>query len=146
MRLHISPNALYEEIQGFLVILDLQTEAYYILDPVGTSMWKTLLATDTEVEALQVLENEYSIERARLKADLEAFRQRCVEQGFLQEKETERKIENPLYVDAGQPKFLVLRAWWSLFRTVRSLSASGFARTYQEYSGLPIPKDKLCRG
>lgn len=146
MRLHISPNALYEEIQGFLVILDLQTEAYYILDPVGTSMWKTLLATDTEIEALQVLQNEYSVERARLEADLEAFRQRCIEQGFLQEKETEREIENPLYEDAGQPKFLVLRAWWWLFRTVRSLSASGFARTYQEYSRLPIPKDNSVDG
>jgi hypothetical protein len=143
MKLHVSQKALYEEIQGFLVILDLETEAYYILDQVGTAMWKTLLAMDDEAEALQALQNEYLVERTRLKTDLEAFRRRCIEQGFLQEREPERTIDSPLYVDAGQQNLLILRAWWCLFRTLRCLSAKGLAWTYQEYTRLPIPTVKF---
>ncbi len=143
MRLHVSANTLSEEIQGFLVILDLRTEAYYILDPVATVMWKTLLATDDEAAALQALQNEYSVERARLTTDLEAFRHGCIDQGFLQDKEAERKLEIPLYVNAGPGKFLIPQAWWCLFRTVHSLSANGLSRTYQEYSRFPIPKENV---
>jgi hypothetical protein len=143
MKLYVSRNALYEEIQGLLVILDLQTEAYYILDQVGTAMWKTLLAMDDEAEALRALQNEYSVEPTRLKSDLEAFRRRCIEQGFLQEEETEWKIDSPLYVDAGQQNLLILRAWCCLFRTARCLSAKGMSRTYQQYRRLPIPRVKF---
>ena len=141
IRLHVSPNVFYEEIEGFIVILDLRTEAYYIFDPVGASMWKALLETNNNDEALYAVQNEYAVERARLQTDLETFKRRCIIYGFLQAKEPERRIETPRYFEAGQPKFLVLRAWWSLFRTMRSVSAFGFARTYREYSRLPIPKE-----
>lgn len=139
MRLYVSPNVLYEEIQGCLVILDLSTEAYYILDAVGTSMWKSLLATNDETQALRTLQSEYLVERVRLKADLETFRELCIEQGFLQKEEAERKAGISVY--AGRQDFLVPRAWWCLCCTVRSLSANGLARTYQKCCGLAVPKE-----
>jgi Transglutaminase-like superfamily/Coenzyme PQQ synthesis protein D (PqqD) len=141
MRLHSSPNVFFEEIQGFLIILNLQTEAYYILDPVGTSMWKALLGTHDQAEALRALQNEYSVEPIRLKTDFEAFGRSCIENGFLDEGETAPRSEVPFYVEAAHPRFLILSAWWCLFRTVRLLSAAGFSRTYREYSRIPIPKD-----
>ena len=141
MRLHSSPNVFFEEIQGFLIILNLQTEAYYILDPVGTSMWKALLATHDQAEALRALQNEYSVEPIRLKTDLEAFARRCIENGLLDENETAPNGEAPAYVAAGHPRFLILSAWWCLFRTVRRLAAGGFSRTYREYSGISIPQN-----
>jgi hypothetical protein len=140
-KMHVSPNVVYEEIEGFVVILDLVTEAYYMFDPVAAAMWKALLESDNDNEALDAVQNRFAVERVRLQTDLEAFKRRCVEHGFLQEKESKRRIDSLRYVEARQAKCLVLRAWWALFRTVRSLSTHGFARTYQEYSRIPIPKE-----
>jgi hypothetical protein len=140
MKFHISSEILYEEIQGSVIVLDLRTEAYYILDPVATLLWRALLVTDNDDEVFQAVQNEYAVERARLQTDLEAFKRHCITRGFLQEKESSRIIEKPQYVEPAQPNFLVIRGWWCLFRTVRSLSTLGFARTYREYSCLPIPK------
>src|ERR1700730_9769223 len=139
MSLHVCPNIRCCEVQGLLVILDLQTEGYYVLDSVGTSMWKALLSTMDGARASQMLLSEYSIERVRLEADLAAFQNQCVERGFLQEIEPETRAAIPVRTFMPQRRFLTLRAWWCLLRTVRSLSVRGFARTYEKYSQLPIP-------
>jgi hypothetical protein len=140
-KMHVSPNVFYEEIEGFIVILDLVTEAYYMLDPVAAVMWKALLESENDNQAFYAVKNRFAVERVRLQTDLEEFKRYCVEHAFLQEKEPERRIENLRYFEAGQAGFLILRAWWALFRTVRSLSTLGFTRTYREYSRIPIPKE-----
>jgi hypothetical protein len=140
-KMHVSPNLFYKEIEGFIVILDLVTEAYYMLDPVAAVMWKALLESNNDNEALCAVQNRFAVERVRLQTDLKAFKCHCVKHAFLQEIEPKRRTESLRYVEAGQATFLVLRAWWALFRTVRSLSKFGFARTYQKYSHLPIPKE-----
>jgi hypothetical protein len=144
MTLHLPAEIFFKEIEGFLIVLDIRTEAYYMFDPVGALMWKALLVTSNETEALQVIQNEYSIDRAHLTADLEEFRKRCLEQGFLQneKKESNGRIQPSLLFVADHPRFLTLRAWWCLFRTVRSLSVNGFSRVYREYALLPIPQER----
>jgi hypothetical protein len=129
MGLHISRNVMSADVEDFLVILDLKTEAYHILNPVGTSMWKALLAAEDEAHALQSLQKQYSVDGVRLKVDLENFRRGCLEQGFLQENEPEATPLIASRVGRERGGFLVLRAWWSLFRTARSRSRALRGRT-----------------
>ena len=141
MRLYPSDHVLHKQIQGFIVILDLQTAAYYILDPVATSMWNVLLSAVDEVEPLQDLQIEYSIELSRLEKDFETFRQACIAKGFLQENEPAPKVKIPARVESRHRNLLPLHAWWCLFRTVRALSTKGLSRTYQEFACLPTPEE-----
>jgi hypothetical protein len=141
MRLFVSSGVLHREIQGSIVILDLRTETYWILDPVATLFWKSLLVADNDDEVFHAARNEYAVELARLQLDLERFKHHCIERGLLQEREPERAVARALHVHRNRPDFLVLRAWWCLFRTVRSLALFGFARTYRDYSCLPIPEE-----
>ena len=59
-KMHVSPNVVYEEIEGFIVILDLVTEAYYMFDPVAAVMWKALLESDNDNEALYAVQNRFA--------------------------------------------------------------------------------------
>jgi len=65
-----SPDVLFQEIAGEAVLLDLASEQYFGLDPVGTRIWQ-LLGEDGRLEhVLSVLCAEYSVEPSRLQADL----------------------------------------------------------------------------
>jgi hypothetical protein len=141
MGLHVSGTVMAAEIQGSVVILDLKTQAYHILNPVGTSMWNALVSEEDAAHALQVLQNRYSAEPTRIQADLEAFRRNCLEMGFLQKDKPAPIPPSGVRVEAWRRGFLAMRAWWSLFRTGRSLSAKGFSWTYQDYARIPIPKE-----
>lgn len=140
MALYVSRDVRCEVVDECLVLLDFKTEGYYIFDPVATNMWKALLATDCDVDALQTLANKYSVDRSRLESDLAAFRCSCLRQRFLQENEPDPSARVAVRNTAGPTRFLALHAWWCLFATARSLSARGFARTYLQYSQLPISK------
>jgi hypothetical protein len=79
----ISPEALFQELEGETVLLNLQSERYYGLDDVGTRMWQ-LLAEDGDVgAAYQQLLQEYNVEAARLEADLATLIGRLAEAGLL---------------------------------------------------------------
>ena len=82
-RVVISPDALFEELQGEAVLLDLKSERYYGLDDVGTRMWQ-LLAEDADVAAAcSQLMKEYDVEPARLQDDLAVLLARLAEAGLL---------------------------------------------------------------
>jgi hypothetical protein len=145
MRLFIAPDIYFKEIQGFLLILDLRTERYSIFNPVATLMWKALVVSDSESEALKVLQKEYSVEKPRLETDLHELRRRCLHEGLLQEKEEPRRIAICQHVvAAGRPKLLTLHAWYCLFHTVRALSAKGLANVYHEYASLPVARSTFA--
>lgn len=137
--MHVSSNVFYAESDEFMILLDLQTEAYYILDPVAASMWKALLRANNDSEAVGILHYRYVVEIDRLHNDLKQFKHKCITRGLLYEAKAEPSISNPGHIRTSKAKSLVLRAWWSLFCTTRKLSAFGFASTYKEYSCLPVP-------
>jgi hypothetical protein len=65
-----SPQVLFQEIAGEAVLLDLASEQYFGLDPVGTRIWQ-LLGEDGRLEQVfGVLCAEYSVEASQLQADL----------------------------------------------------------------------------
>jgi hypothetical protein len=81
---HVPQGVLVRELAGESVLLNLNTEAYFGLDEVGTRMWKVLTGQGQSAEAaLAALLGEYEVEESKLRADMEGFIQRLLELGLL---------------------------------------------------------------
>ena len=65
------------------VFLNLATEEYYGLDPVGTQMWSALIETGRTDLAFDRLIATFDIDAETLNRDLEEFVQRLTERGLL---------------------------------------------------------------
>jgi hypothetical protein len=72
-RVTLSQNALFQDIGGDGVILDLTSASYFGLDGVGVRFWKLLQADASFQSAYDTLLAEYDVEPALLKSDLEAL-------------------------------------------------------------------------
>ena len=70
-RVVVPETVLFRELDGEAVILNLDTESYLGLDPVGTRMW-ALLASQASIQAAyDILLSEYDVAPETLRADLE---------------------------------------------------------------------------
>ncbi len=66
-----SPDVLFQNLGGEAVLLDLKTETYFGLNPVGTRMWELITSGECSLgEAIDTLLGEFDVERERLEADL----------------------------------------------------------------------------
>jgi hypothetical protein len=70
-RVVIPDTVLFRELDGEAVILNLDTESYLGLDPVGTRMWNVLTEQSSIEAAYQVLLSEYDVAPETLRADIE---------------------------------------------------------------------------
>jgi hypothetical protein len=70
-RVVVPDTVLFRELDREAVILNLDTESYLGLDPVGTRMWNVLTAQSSIEAAYQVLLSEYDVAPEALRADLE---------------------------------------------------------------------------
>lgn len=69
-RIARSPDVLVQELDGEAVLLNLESERYFGLDPVGTRVW-ALLEERTSLDAVhETLLAEFEVEPERLRADL----------------------------------------------------------------------------
>src|SRR5512133_199868 len=82
-RIAVPEDVLIRDLDGESVVLNIRTEKYYGLDAVGTRMWAVLTEGDTVEAAFDKLLEEYDVERARLRSDLETFVSELVEHGLL---------------------------------------------------------------
>jgi len=69
-RVALSPDALFQEIGGEGVILDLKSSSYFGLDEVGVRLWQLLQADSSLQAACDTLLTEYEVEPAQLEQDL----------------------------------------------------------------------------
>ena len=78
-----SPNTLFREVNEEGVLLNLDSERYYILDDVGTRMWQ-LLSDQGDVEAAvtQLLE-EYEVDEETLRGDVARLLGELTEAGLI---------------------------------------------------------------
>lgn len=65
------------------VLLNVQTERYFGLDETGTRMWQVVTAAPTIGAAYQQLLEEYDVDERLLRADLNGFLERLIENGLL---------------------------------------------------------------
>ena len=66
-------NVIFDEIDGRLLIANLDNEHCYQLDDVGAAMWKAIINYGNIEQASSALKVEYDVSQTRLQADLEAL-------------------------------------------------------------------------
>ena len=79
----ISPEVLFQEVSGEMVLLDLSSESYFGLDAVGARSWGLLESGATVGEVVDTLMGEYEVERETLEADVGAWLERLFEAGLI---------------------------------------------------------------
>lgn len=70
-KITVSPEVLYQEIDGEIVLLDLKSESYFGLDEVGARFWQLVERQKDFESVFEILLSEYEVEPERLRADLE---------------------------------------------------------------------------
>ena len=79
----ISPDVLFQEVSGEMVLLDLASESYFGLDAVGARIWALLESGASVGETLDTLLQEYEVERATLEADLAELLEKLAGAGLI---------------------------------------------------------------
>ncbi len=84
MKISVPEDILIQDLGGELVLLNLQSEHYFGLDNVGTSMWHAVTKTGSLEAACQQLLTEYETEPQQLQQDLRELVEQLVTHGLLQ--------------------------------------------------------------
>lgn len=66
----IPDDVLFRELQGEAIILNLATGVYFGLDEIGSRIWAQLAAGSTLEQVVDVLWQEFDVDRASLEADV----------------------------------------------------------------------------
>ena len=69
-RLTAPEHAMFRELDGEAVLLNLQNEMYYGLDEVGTRMWQLLTTSDSVQAAMDTMLEEFDVSPQTLEQDL----------------------------------------------------------------------------
>ncbi|MFC1720155.1 PqqD family protein [Pseudomonadota bacterium] len=69
-KVEISSEVLCQEVGGEMVLLDLNSEAYFGLDPVGARIWSLLQTTGDLSKVYEKILSEYKVEPVELESDL----------------------------------------------------------------------------
>lgn len=72
-KIAVADEVVSAELDGRIVLLDMQHEIYYSLDEVGSRMWQLISAEMGVDEIVATLLEEYDVEEQRLRGDLEAL-------------------------------------------------------------------------
>ncbi len=74
-------------VDGEVVALDMRSELYLGVNPAGARLWQALADGTTHAELLQILIDEYSIDRQVAGRDVDAFIEQLREQGLLSDED-----------------------------------------------------------
>ena len=80
----ISPEVLFRELAGEAVLLDLKSQRYFGLDPVGTRIWQLLDERRRTDGLLEAMLDEFDVEEAQLRQDLDAFLHQLTDAGLIE--------------------------------------------------------------
>ena len=72
-----------QEVDGEMVLLDMESENYFGLDEVGTSIWQAMQEKETLKEVLELLLEQYEVEEEMLENDLSDFVRKLQESGLV---------------------------------------------------------------
>ncbi|MEM8963419.1 MAG: PqqD family protein [Acidobacteriota bacterium] len=74
----IADGVLMREVDGEAVLLDLDSQRYFGLDPVGTRIWQLLAEHGDRDRVMSDLLDEFAVEREHLEDDLDRFLERLM--------------------------------------------------------------------
>ncbi len=83
MKLAVSPDALFQEVEGEAVLLDLDQGTYFGLDEVGTRIWQLIGAHGSARAVFDQMLEEFDVEPGRLEADLDDLLQALADNGLV---------------------------------------------------------------
>jgi Coenzyme PQQ synthesis protein D (PqqD) len=83
-RVRVAPDVLFRLVSDEGVLVNLNTEVYLGLNPVGTRMWSVLNSASSIQAAYEALLEEYEVEPSELRRDLEAFIDQLFEQKLIE--------------------------------------------------------------
>jgi hypothetical protein len=136
--LHPTSDVRARAVDGLVVLLDLRTASYVVLDRVATAMWQALTSHTDDERRIAALAERFDAPAGVLRDDLDAFARDCLERGFLAP-EPPVPARSPAGRGGAARGALALRAWLSLLATSRSIARRGFSDTYRRYARLPRP-------
>jgi len=79
----LSKDALFQEVNGELVILDLASEKYFGLNEVGTRIWLLLESGKSVAEAQEILLDEFDVDPRQLQSDVDDLLARLNDAGLI---------------------------------------------------------------
>ena len=82
-RFTVSPEVLFQEVSGEMVLLDLASESYFGLDEIGARIWGLLGEDKNQGQILDVLLREYEVDRKTLEEDLVELLGELLEAGLI---------------------------------------------------------------
>ncbi len=81
--LYPSENVLTRKVGDELVLLRMDTEIYFGLDPVGVAMWEAICEAGTIIRAHEALAPLYDVDAAQLLSDLQELTDQLVDKGLM---------------------------------------------------------------
>lgn len=72
-RVILSENIFVQDVDGEMVLMDMESEEYFGLDTIGATFWQALQETERLQETLKYLLEMYEVEESVLEKDLVAF-------------------------------------------------------------------------
>lgn len=83
-RLRIRDDVVFHDLQGEVVILNLNTGVYFGLDRLGTRIWQLVQRHGSLRKVLEALVEEYEVTEARCASDLLEFVTRLREEALIE--------------------------------------------------------------
>jgi hypothetical protein len=83
-RVAVPPHVLLQQVGEESVLLNLDKECYFGLDPVGTRMWEALTKADSVEAAYEELLSAYDVDDQQLRRDMEKLIDSLMENGLLE--------------------------------------------------------------
>ncbi len=77
-----------QEVDGEMVLLDMESENYFGLDEVGTAIWQAMQEKETLKDVFDLLSEQYEVEAEMLENDLSVFVGKLVESGLVKVEES----------------------------------------------------------
>lgn len=136
----------HADVDGCRILLDLNTESYRVLDPIGSVMWSALIGESDWTSARQLLVDSYEVSAEDLNSDFEDFAAKCHAQQLIAEPldffneelfggVSGEGLHRPMRTYSRLPA--LVHAILIFYRTRYALTRYGFRATYERYTQLP---------
>lgn len=78
-----APDVLFQEVNGEIVLLDLDSESYFGLNATGARIWQLMQEGKSGEALLEQMLEEFEIEREQLQADVSELIDQLCEAGLI---------------------------------------------------------------
>jgi Transglutaminase-like superfamily/Coenzyme PQQ synthesis protein D (PqqD) len=136
-----SPAIRHRVVDGNVIILDLRSGEYKILDEVATAMWRLALDGVDRQVCVDSLVDQFEAEPVEVAVDLDRFLSDAQAAGLLTQ-QADLAPTPSLRPQSWPESCLMAGAWWTLLRTKSLLSAKGFAHVYTRLGAYEKPRVK----